>query len=172
MRRGDLEHHDAAARTDDADHLAKAAVQVREVPRPEADRRGVEFIVAERERQRVGDFEPDRQAVRFRPRQLQHPLREINGHHLAILPDPLRQGDRQIAGARGHVKRPVARAERGQVGGSAPPLMVQAGGHDRVHPVVQPSDAIEHRPHLGLLERPGHRGAAITAVLRGRRPGC
>jgi hypothetical protein len=36
--------------------------------------------------------------------------------------------------------------------------MVQPGRHDRVHRVVDPRDAIEHRADLPLLERAGSQG--------------
>ena len=58
--------------------------------------------------------------------------------------------------------RPPGRQRR-QVGGAPTPLVVQPGGHHRVHAVVQPGDPVEHRPDLGLLQ-----GAWCAA----RRGGC
>ncbi len=53
-----------------------------------------------------------------------------------------------IAGAAGDVERDITWAELGAVGGAVAPAMVHAGGHRRVHQVVDAGDPVEHSPDL------------------------
>jgi hypothetical protein len=85
------------------------------------------------------------------PRQLQHLLGEVDADHLAPRGDAVGQLEREIARAGGDIERASARRELGEVGGAPAPRMVQAGGHDRVHPVIETGDPVEHRPDLWVV---------------------
>ena len=148
-RRRDLEHHDAAARLRDAHHLAQAAIEVREVARAEADGHGVERVVGIGEVERVALLEA--QPGRLPPRDLEHRRREVGARHLGA---PARQRDREVARPGGHVERGRPRAHARELGGALAPAVVHPRRHDRVHPVVDPRDAVEHGPDLRVGERP------------------
>ena len=108
VRRGDLEHHDSAARAHHARHLGQPALEVGEVARAEADRRGVERVVVVRAapaRWPAPSAPPgsSRRARSSMPSEKSEPTTS-----------PPRRGerDRQVAGAGRHVERPRARARR------------------------------------------------------------
>jgi hypothetical protein len=153
--RGDLEHDDASAGAHDAPHLANPARELGEVARTEADGRRVEGVVGVGQLERVGEVEADGRAGRvgLAPAELEHPLREVAGDDLSARPHPPGEREREVAGSRRHVERPVTGPEAREVRRALAPAMVEPGGHDRVHHVVHAGDAVEHRPHLRLGER-------------------
>ena len=129
LRRRDLEDDHAAAGPRHAGHLAQPAVEVGEVARAEAHRRGVE-------RRRPGRRARARCPARTRSpapcaaRQLEHALGEVEPDHLR--PRAPAQLDRQVAGAGGHVERARAGADRapgrpraGASGGACPAVMTE-----------------------------------------------
>ena len=145
----------------------------------EADRGGVEGVVRVGQRQRVGPLEAqvassDRAVDRgrLRARAVEHPLGEVAADHLAAGRHAPRELERQIAGAGGDVEHAAAGADARQIGGARAPAMVQAGGHRRVHQVIDARDAVEHRAHLARLQRPGVGARSRAGIASGhaRRP--
>src|SRR5205807_5280096 len=90
-------------------------------------------------------------------RPLEHRLGEVGAHDLAARRDPPGQLEGEVAGAGSDIEHAVAGSDRGEIGRARAPAAVQSRGHDRVHPVVDAGDAIEHRTDLSLLE-----GAGLT----------
>ena len=117
---------------------------------PNPDRGGVELAVGVVERECVPVLEAHAWPA-LGPRQLQHLLGEVDADDFASRRDPVGQLEREIARAGGDIERASARRELGEVGGAPAPLVVKARGHDRVHPVVQTGDPVEHRPDLWVV---------------------
>ena len=149
VRRRDLEHHDPAARPHDARHLAQAALEVGEVARAEADRRGVERVVGVRAAPARWPA-PSAGRGAFGARALEHALGEVRADDLAAARarSSIARSPVPVATSSARAARPDAR----QVGRALAPAVVQPRRHDRVHDVVDAGDAIEHRPDLPLLE--------------------
>src|SRR3954451_6017480 len=101
----------------------------------------------------------------------QHLLGEVGAHDLAAGRHATRQLDRQVARAGGDVEDAVARADLRQVGRAAAPRVMQPGRHDRVHEVIDPRDAVEHRADLRLGQGAAVRGGRWTAVAHPPAPG-
>ena len=55
--------------------------------------------------------------------------------------------------------------DAGEVGRARAPAVVHPGRHERVHPVVDARDAVEHRAHLRLGQRPGRACSRTTRSL-------
>ena len=149
LRRRDLEHHHAAAR-------AASRAPSRPGPRsrsaklraPKPTVTASNSPSAIRQLERVARLEahvrapsPARARASARRSRARPPRR---GPRAAQL-------DRQVAGAGGHVerpRRPGPRAARSTARSRQRWCMPDR--HDRVHPVVDAGDAVEHRPHLRL----------------------
>ena len=135
---------------------AQAALEVGEVARAEADRRGVELVVCVGQRRarwptRTSTGTSARGALRAGA--LEHLLGEVAADDLAAGADARASSSARSPVPRRDVEHAVARADarRGRPRGA--PAVVQPGRHDRVHEVVDARDAVEHRPHLRLLQR-------------------
>ena len=154
LRSRDLEHDDAAARPHDAGHLAQPGIEVGEVARAEADGRGVELGRREGSASALPDRRTHRGGGGLLARDLEHPLGEVGRR------SPRRRARRA---RRARTRGPRSRSRRRARGRRATPprdrrlaaaTVVHAGGHHRVHAVVQPRDPIEHRSDLRLFEDP------------------
>jgi hypothetical protein len=152
----DVERHDAPAACGHAAHLGQPALEVLQIAQEEGRHHTGERAVAERQRERVGGQELH---VRHTPlaklglADLQHALGEVGAGDEATR-RPRANGDCEIGGARRQVEYgPAGHAGDGSGDPPAPGVM-QAGGHERVHEVVAPGDAREHRTHdVGLRRR-------------------
>ena len=173
--RRDLQDDDATARAHHPRHLGDAAVQIADVADAEGDRRTVELVVGERQRERVGLDELDGLAPlrRLRAGTVQHVLREIDADRPPARGDPPRQREREVAGAGAHVERRLARRDVGGGGRGLAPAPIQAGGHHAIEQVVAWRDAVEHRLDLRRREAPrallARRRTRSRAHLRGIR---
>jgi len=143
----DVERHHEAAAPGHAAHLGEAAAEVGQVPQQERGGHRREGAVAEGQGERVGGQQ--RHAALAAPRELrgrlaQHPLGEVGADHGGARPGAP-DGEGEVRGAGGQVEHEPGRrgAQRGR--GRAPPGVVTAAGHERVHDVVAARDAREHR---------------------------
>src|SRR5919109_2866859 len=100
-----------------------SGVEVVEVPDAEADGRGVEALVGERQCERVAADPLDLRLLP--PRPLEHRGREVEAGDLAA---GCARGDRQIAGAAADIEHAVARTDDGG-DRQPPPAAVGAGGN-------------------------------------------
>ena len=150
--RGDLEDHDAAAGAHDARHLRRPPLEVGEVARAEADGRGVERVVGVGQRRARC---PTRTSpAHARGRRLARAQRRASPRRSPSRP-PRPPGPTRRASSIARSPVPVATSSTRLPGPTAARSAARArqrwcrpGGHDRVHPVVDPGDAIEHRAHL------------------------
>src|SRR5206468_2637025 len=94
LRPRDLEDGKAAARAEHPPQLAQPSPEVFDVADAEADRRGVELAVREREREQIALDPVDRRRLPARP--LEHPRGEVQPGHPPT--GPLRR-KREVAGA-------------------------------------------------------------------------
>ena len=155
LRLGDLEDHEPPARLQYPRQLAQAAVEVGEVANSEADGYRVEGALVIGQLERVGPLEDgDRGGPRsaagdaLLAGQVEHPLREVGADHAAGIADAALQLEAQITGAAGDVEGGVAGDEGRLIDRSLTPAVVHAGGHRRVHQVVDPGDPVEHAADL------------------------
>ena len=72
---------------------------------------------------------------------------------LVFLAAYLAGGDSKITCSTTCVQDPIARSDD-RLGRDAPPALVEPGGHQPVHHVVDRRDPVEHRPHLGRRQPP------------------
>ena len=103
----DLEDRQAPARSQHATELAEGGVEIRDVPHPEADRRGVERAVVERQREEIAldPFDGRRLASGAR----EHRRREVEPRDDGALP---LGRDGEVARAAAGVEHPVTRTAR------------------------------------------------------------
>ena len=142
----------------------RPALEVGEVARAEADRRGVERVVRVGQLERVAPL--DSSPARRPPcaaRQLEHLLREVRADDLAAGPTR-----RASSSARSPV--PVATSSTRPPGPTAARSAARARQRwcspavmTEFMTVVDAGDAVEHRPHLRLLEGARVRGGGAHA---------
>ncbi len=140
-RRRDLEDPQPAAGPEHTAQLPDRSFEVLDVPDPEAHDRRVEARVLERklEHVRLHPFE----LGRLSPGPLEHPLGEVDPDDVARA--GVASGDGEIARAAAGVEHVVS-GPHGLSDGRPAPALVEAGGHDAVHRVVDRGDPVEHAP--------------------------
>jgi len=166
LRLGDLEDHKPPAGLQNPGQLDHSAVEVGEVADAEADGDRVEGAVVVGERERVPVLEAHRRTAALgalAAGELEHPLGEVRADHAALWTHPPGELEGEVAGAAAGVEGAVARLQLRTLGGALTPAVMKAGGHRRVHQVVDPGDAVEHAadlPRERLLIAYGRGGGA------------
>jgi hypothetical protein len=150
LRTGDLEDHQPPPRPQHPARLGQPALEVGQVPCTESDRHRVEAPVAVGELERVRPSELHGQLLdaALPARQLEHRLGEVATDDAAVGPDPPPQGQRQVARATADVEYVGPGSDLGAIDRPLSPLVVEPGGHGRVHQVIDAGDPIEHPPDL------------------------
>src|ERR1700744_2581320 len=152
----ELEHHQLAARAEDATDLGQTLFEVFEVTDPEGDGDGVELVVGEGQLAAVapaeGDVAREAVALDLPAPQFQHAFADVHARDL--------HGGQPAAGHDGHVPRAggdvenVAGFQPPQLAdGALPPPEVHPPGKETVQEVVAGGNVIKHRGHLFCLAR-------------------
>ena len=153
MRLRELEHDNAPAGTHDPHELGEAAIEVGEVARAEADSGRVKAVGGVGQGERVGPLEADRR--RLRSRAFEHRLGEVAADDLPRGADAACEREREVPRPRRDVEHALAGRDAREINGALAPAVMQPRRHDVVHHVIEPRDAVEHRPHLSGLQRAG-----------------
>ena len=151
-RTRELEDREPATGTQHAPQLCDRSRHVGDVAHAEADRRHIEGRVRKRKCEQV-TLNP-LELGRLPARPLEHPRGEVEPRHGCAR---LGGDDSEVAGAARRIEDTVAGPDDGAHGCPAPAL-IQPGGRDPVHHVVDRRDPVEHVPHaFGRQRAAAHR---------------
>ncbi len=157
-RRAHLEHHEPGAGTKHPPSLAKARVEVGQVPDSPPHNRAVEGRVGKRQRQSVRRHRCH--PVGLLAAQLQHGLDEVGAHNRPPESGLPGQCRREVEGAGAEVEVPSCRhplpVEPPK--GLPPPVEVEPQADDTIQPVVRWGDGSEHRSDISPLFRTARDG--------------